>query len=180
MAVTVIERGWHTDIALPAAAFSGPLAALAREFPGERFLVFGFGDRVYYMAPDAPLPGMMAALFPGPGVILVTALRATPAEAFGADNIVILTLSQAQSAALVAFVQRELATGTDGAMRRLGDGPYPGSAFYATDDSYNAVDNCNHWTATALRGGGLPVDPNGVIFAGQVMDLARRLAPGRE
>jgi len=180
MAVTIIERGWHTDLALPAEAISGPLAALERDFPGERYLVFGFGDRVYYMAPDAPFPAVVAALFPGPGVILVTALRATPAEAFGADHIVTLPLSSSQSAAIVAFVQQGLATGADGAMRRLGDGPYPGSAFYASDQPYDAVDNCNRWTTSALRGGGLPVDPDGVIFAGQVMDLARRLTPGRE
>lgn len=180
LSVTVIERGWHTDIALPTLAISGSLAALGREFPGERFLVFGFGDRAYYMAPDPPFPGMLAALLPGPGVILVTALRVEPAEAFGADNVVTLPLSPSQLAAIIAFVRSGLATGTDGSMQRLGDGPYPGSAFYASDGSYDAFENCNYWTISALRSGGLPVDPDGVIFAGQVMDLARRLKSDRE
>ena len=32
------------------------------------------------------------------------------------------------------------------------------------------------WTAQALYRGGLAVDPNGVVFSGQVIDQVRRLA----
>ena len=175
VAVTVIDRGWHTDIALPAEAISGPLAGLARSFPGVRFLVFGFGDRAYYMAPDQPFPTMVAALFPGPGVVLVTALSVSPAEAFGTDHAVTLRLSPTRFEAIVAFVRTTLAIDADGSMQRLGDGPYPGSEFYASDERYDALHDCNRWTVAALQSGGLPVDPDGVIFAGQVMTRVRRI-----
>lgn len=50
--VYVIDRGWHTEIGLPATALDGRLAALAADFPGARFLTFGFGDRHYLLARD--------------------------------------------------------------------------------------------------------------------------------
>jgi hypothetical protein len=41
--VYVVDRGWHTDIALPVEEITGPLAMLEAEFPGVQFLTFGFG-----------------------------------------------------------------------------------------------------------------------------------------
>ena len=48
--IYVVSRGWHTDIGLPVDEITGPLASLERDFPGVRFMVFGFGERDYYMA----------------------------------------------------------------------------------------------------------------------------------
>ena len=48
--VYVLRRGWHTDIAFPADGIPGPLVGIARDFPGARYLVFGFGDRRYQVA----------------------------------------------------------------------------------------------------------------------------------
>ena len=45
----VVERGWHTDIGISADEVSTPLASLGQGFPGVRFMVFGFGERAYYM-----------------------------------------------------------------------------------------------------------------------------------
>jgi hypothetical protein len=174
--ISVIDRGWHTDIALPAEAISGPVAALVRAFPGVRFLVFGFGDRAYYMAPDETFFGRVVALFPGPGVILVTGLSASPADAFGGDHVVSLRISQGQLRAMTSFVQHSLENSTDGSFERLGDGPYPGSVFYASGVRYDAFHNCNRWTLDALRSGGLAAEPDGVIFAGQVVEQAKRIA----
>ena len=177
--VTVIDRGWHTDLAIPAAAVSGPMAVVALDFPGVRFLEFGFGDRAFFMAPDETVMGMMAALFPGPGIILVTALRVPAAEAYGADHAVTLPLSAGQLAGITAFIGRALEASPGDSPHRLGDGPYPGSAFYASSETYDAFHDCNHWTLAALRSGGLPANPDGVLFAGQVMDQARRMAGQR-
>lgn len=174
--VTVVDRGWHTDIALPVEAVVGPLSSLTTIFPGARVLVFGFGDRAFFMEKGEPLGGMVAALFPGPGAILVTALRATPAEAFGAGNVVALRVPRRQVAAMTAFIQGALAMRADGTAERLGDGPYPGSLFFASGEVYDAFDNCNSWTLAVLRAGGLPVDWAGAIFASQVMAQARRIA----
>jgi hypothetical protein len=173
--IAVIDRGWHTDISVPAERISGPAAMLVRAFPGARFLVFGFGDRAYYMSPEQLLGQMAAAVFPDPGVMLLTALSAPPADAFGADRVVTLHVSQAEIDRIVAFIWQTLDRRTNGLPRRLADGPYPGSAFYASGETYDALDNCNTWTALALYNGGLPIDPSGVIFASQVMARVREV-----
>ena len=80
--IYVVGRGWHTDIGLSVDEVTGPLASLERDFPGIRFMVFGFGERAYYMAQNAGSGEMLAALLPSDSAILMTALRAPPAEAF--------------------------------------------------------------------------------------------------
>lgn len=174
--VAVIERGWHTDIGLPVDQLPAPLARLALDYPGAQVLVFGFGDRAFYMAREENLGQALAALFPGPGVILLTALRVPAPEAFGPDHVVVLHLSPAGFDALSAYVWQALAQQADGAPLRIGDGPYPGSAFYAASQTYDALFDCNAWTARALSSGGLPIDPHGVLFASQLMSQARHVA----
>ena len=174
--ISIIDRGWHTDVALPADALSGPLAEFKQTFPGIGFAVFGFGDRDYYMAREETFLGTFSALFPGPGVILVTGLRAPPADAFEGDRVVSLRLSCRELRALGEFIARAMAIGPDGSLQRLGDGPYPGSLFYASSKTYDAFHDCNSWTIASLRSAGLPADPDGVLFAGQAMTQARSLA----
>jgi hypothetical protein len=173
--VAVIDRGWHTDIALAADDLVGPLSGLKRDFPGLRYAVFGFGDRVYYMAREETLLGTLEALFPGPGVVLVTALSVPPAEAFGRDHVVTLRLSCTELQALNGFIARTM-VGEDDGIHSLAAGPYPGSLFYASRRSYDAFHDCNAWMVAALQSAGLPVDPAGVLFAGQAMTQARYLA----
>jgi hypothetical protein len=174
--VAVIERGWHTDIGLPADRIGGRLAPLAEAWKGAGYLVFGFGDREYYMAREVTFGQTIEALFPGPGVILVTGLGTSPEAAFGTGNVVMLHVPQAGFDRIADFVAQALDERGDGTIRLLGDGPYPGSLFYASGDIYDAFDNCNGWTARALRRGGLPVDPDPVLFSDQVMDQARTIA----
>ena len=52
----------------------------------------------------------------------------------------------------------ELEKTADGSAVRLADGPYVGSVFYASTETYDAFHTCNTWTALVLRDGGLPVD----------------------
>ena len=172
--IAVVERGWHTDIALPTDGLTGPLASLERDYPGAQYLVFGFGERAYLMA-HGGFGEMVAALFPSPSAVLLTALRAPPADAFGADNSVTLRLNQAGVDRIASLIWQDLAH-QDGTAQQLADGPYAGSVFYASNEIYDAFHTCNSWTAMLLRAGGLPVEPHGVLFAGQVMRQVRRIA----
>lgn len=174
--VFVIDRGWHTDIGLPVDELRGPLLVFQHSFPGVRVLVFGFGARGYLLSRRPGFGDMLAALLPAPGAILVTALRAPPAAAFGAGHVVALRVSRDGFGRIAGFVWRALERDGRGAPRLLANGPYPGSAFYASADIYDAFRTCNTWTAEALRAGGLPIGTTGIVFAGQVMDEARRVA----
>jgi uncharacterized protein (TIGR02117 family) len=173
--VYVIDRGWHTDIGLPVAELHDKLAAVAADFPDAAFLSIGFGDRAYLLDRDTNFFDMLRALFPGKAALLVTGLRATPETAFGAGNVVTLPIAKPQLDALEAYLAGYFATGRAGQPLRLADGPYPGSLFFASDATYDALHTCNTWTSETLHAGGYRVSTTWVIFAPQVMAQARAL-----
>ncbi len=174
--VFLIDRGWHTDIGLAARQVTGPLSQLRQTFPGVRFLIFGFGERAYLLSRNRSLVDTVAALIPGPGAVLVTGLRVPPTEAFGASNVIALGVSQEGIDRVVGFLTASIALDRRGRPLRIAEGPYPGSLFYASPGTYSATYTCNTWTAEALRIGGLPISPTGVLFASQVIGRARRAA----
>lgn len=174
--IYVVNRGWHTDIGLPVEAVSGPLAALKTTFPGVRYMVFGFGERRYYMARSPDAGEMLGALFPSNSAILLTALRAAPAEAFADHDVVALRIPPSGVEHLATLLWQGLEKTPDGSARRLADGPYAGSVFYASNATYDAFHTCNTWTAQLLRDAGLPMSPQGVLFASQVMQQANQIA----
>jgi len=175
--VHLVARGWHTDVDLPADRLPPPLLPLARDFPGASYFLFGFGERAYWTRPDPNSMDAFAALVPGPGVILVTALRVSPQTAFAPEDVVALPVTEAGLDRLAAHLAAELRE--DGQIRRLADGPYPGSRFYATSRRYSAAYTCNTWTADASQVAGTGVAATGVLFAGQLMARARAVAARR-
>ena len=76
----LIAAGWHTEIALPIGPLNGPLRALASDFPRSQYLVFGWGERNYYMARAPTFDDAMRALLPGPAVLLVAPLYWPPRD----------------------------------------------------------------------------------------------------
>lgn len=172
--IYVVERGWHTDIGLPVDEVSGPLASLEGSFPGIRFMVFGFGERAYYMAHDESSFTMLGALFPSRSAILLTALRAPPDTAFADYRVATLRLPQSGVDRIIAAIWQSLEQRNGNAVR-LADGPYLGSVFYAGSETYDAFYTCNTWTASLLRDAGFPVNTR-VLFAGEVMRQAEQIA----
>jgi hypothetical protein len=162
--VTVVKRGYHTDIGLQAGDLSGPLAAVAARFPGAQTILVGFGDRSFVTTRRRWLGDWLLALLPGRGAMLVTGLRTTPDAAFGTS----------QFDGVEAFVNGSFAV-AHAAPVWIGDGPYIGSLFYASSRTYDLADTCNTWTSAALRSGGLEVPVAFTLFSGQTMRGARRL-----
>jgi uncharacterized protein (TIGR02117 family) len=169
-AIYVISGGWHTELALPVAALSGPLTALRPEFPSARYLAFGWGARDYYVAKNFGIGDLLRAAVPGPAVMLVIPLEISPETFFGASNVYALPAPPNGVQRLSQFLWDYLVSEENGAPRRIGTGPYPQSVFYASTGTYNLGHTCNTWTAEALRVAGLPVNAAGVVFAGQVLD----------
>jgi uncharacterized protein (TIGR02117 family) len=176
--IYVVGRGWHTDIGLPVDEIASmPLAILQQDFPGARVLVFGFGERNYLMAHDAGSAEMLTALFPSKSAILMTALRTSPEEAFTAEQVVTLHVTQQSVDRIAMRIWQTIEKQPDASVRPLAEGPYPGSVFYGATETYDAFHTCNTWTALVLQDAGLPVDPSGVLFADQVMHQARQILP---
>jgi hypothetical protein len=170
----VLAPGWHTEIALPVGAMHGPLNAVTPDFPGARYLSFGWGERNYYMARAPTFADAMKALFPGPAVLLVTPLYRPPPEAMASAQVFEVRLSTAGLDRLSSHLWSVFEKSGDGMPRRLAAGHVPGSVFYAATGTYSASYTCNTWTAESLRAGGVPVTPSGVVFASQLTDQLRR------
>jgi uncharacterized protein (TIGR02117 family) len=174
--IYVIERGWHTDIGLPVEEMSGPLSVLEAGYPGVTFLTFGFGERQFLLARHTSVFLMLSALFPSHSAVLMTALKAPPAEAFGSQNVAMMHISPTGLADLKAALWDAFEKGEDGNPLRLADGPYLGSTFYAGADTYAGYFTCNTWVASMLHAGGLIDSTRGVLFSGEVVRLARGVA----
>ncbi len=173
--VYLLQRGYHTDIGLRGADLAGPIAAIGARYPSAQTLLFGFGDRSFVMTRRRWIGDWLLALFPGRGAMLVTGLRTTPQNAFGAANVVELHVTTMQFLSIEDYVNESFALDRNSPIW-IGDGPYVGSLFYESARTYDLLDTCNTWTAAALRSGGLNEPVRFTLFAGQTMRPARRLA----
>jgi hypothetical protein len=170
----VLASGWHTEIGLRSDALTGPLAVLRGESPAASYVVFGWGQRDYYMTPHPGIGDLLSAVFPGPAVLLAIWLDRSPADAFIGSQVLVVHASHEGLDRLSAYLWEQLEK-ENGVPHRIGDGPYPNSAFYASTGTYDLANTCNTWTAEALHLAGLPVSAAGVIFAGQVVDQVRQI-----
>ena len=171
----LIAAGWHTEIALPIHAIHDPLRAVTPDFPSSQYLSFGWGERKYYMARAPTFSDTMSALFPGPAVLLVTALYRPPRDSRASAQVFEVGLSTAGLGRLSNHIWAAFEKSGDGTPRRLAAGPEPGSVFYGATGTYSATYTCNTWTAEGLRVGGIPVTPAGVVFGSQVTEQLRSL-----
>jgi Protein of unknown function (DUF2459) len=179
--IYVARRSWHIDIGFAAADLQPPLNAVAAQFPGVRYLFFGFGDRHYLLAKDRNAPVLLAALWPARGMILATALASSPQAAFGAAHVATLSLTDKQMRDIQAFVWRSVdkqsadqESGGSG-IKPYAAGPYEDSLYFAATPRYSAFHTCNTWAAESLRAAALPIHSAAVIFAGQLWTQVRRL-----
>jgi uncharacterized protein (TIGR02117 family) len=171
--VYVVRRGWHMDVGFAADDLSARLSSFRRPFPHARYVLFGFGDRRYLLHGGAA--DLLLALWPGAGVLLITALTsATPQESFDPGAVRTLYLTPEQNARLQDFVRASF-SGVDGDPAPLAPGPYAASAYYAASYSYSAARTCNTWVASALQSSGLPVESSGVVFAWQLWSQLSRV-----
>jgi uncharacterized protein (TIGR02117 family) len=173
--ITVAERGWHTDVCVRSEDAGLGVQSLAQGFDGARFLCFGFGEREYVVTRTHSPLAALSALFPSQAAVLMTVLRNMPEEAFGRSGVVALGVSRVGLTGLQQFLQRSIQSDSAGRPMGLGEGPYPGSVFFAATGTYDALYTCNTWTADALRSAGLPVQGS-ILFAGDVMNKVRQLS----
>jgi hypothetical protein len=177
--IYVARRGWHVDVGFAAADLQPPLKSLMNEFPGAQYLFFGFGDRHYLLAKDRSAPVMLAALWPGLGMILVTGLKSPPSSAFGGPHVASLAVTVRQASDAQTFVWQSLVkqSGKQSTedVKSYAPGPYEGSMYFQATPKYSAFHTCNTWAAESLAAAALPIHSARVIFAGQLWSQVRRL-----
>jgi hypothetical protein len=172
--VIVARRGWHIDVGFALSDLYSPLRSVAADTPSARYLFFGFGDMRYLMAKHHGSSTLAAALWPGRGIMLVTALDNTPQQGFGAQQVVELDLSADDTQALQEFIWNSFIT-QEGGLSVYRPGPYEGSLYFLAKPAYSALHTCNTWAAEALKAGRLGVHSRGILFARQLWSQVRRL-----
>lgn len=177
--IYVARRGWHIDIGMSVADLAPPLNQAAQNLAGARYLFFGFADKHYLLAKNRNAPVLLAALFPGAGIMLTTGLGNSPAQAFGESQVITLNIAGGQLQALQSFIWRSLRTQHE-MLRVYQEGPYQGSVYFLAAPKYSAFHTCNTWGAQALRAAGFRMHTAGVIFAGQLWTQAQRLQREQE
>ena len=163
-AVWLVDRGWHTELFVPAAAVTGPLAATTGRFAAAPMVAFGFGKRDWITAEQRHISITLAGPMPGPGVVEVTGSPGLPAGAIR------LALDASGMAGLQAFLAASLA---DPAAPPVVVSRF-GQHFHDASRSYSLAYTCNTWVAEALAAAGLPVRAHGVRLTRSVLAQAAR------
>ena len=133
--IVVVRSGWHVDVGFHASELHAPLDAVSRLQPGESYVLFGFGDRRYLLTQDQSSCSGLLALWPGPGLILVSGLAAPPEPAFSQDQTIRIKVTNAQARAAEAFIRASMSQG-EKAVEPVATGPYDGTVYYASNPIY--------------------------------------------
>lgn len=170
----MVRRGWHIDVGFAAADLEAPLRSIASDLPAARFIFFGFGDMHYLMSKTHTPATMSGALWPGPGILLVTGLQGTPQQGFGAEHVIELELADEDARAVQESIWNSFVS-DHGTAQVYRSGPYEGSLYYLAILRYSALHTCNTWAAEILKAGRLHIHSKGTLFAGQLWSQVRRL-----
>ncbi len=171
IALAVAKRGWHTEIGVPEAALTGPLAGLGPAGLHRKYLLFGYGARAYFTGHHGA-GNAAVALLPGPGAINLAAFD--DLNDGSGRQVTWIYVSQDDINHLLAFIWQS--------MPHTGTAPAPiviannASMFYAAQPDYNIFYNCNNWAVDALRAGGLPFSNAGLHYSSDVQAEAQHIA----
>ncbi len=144
--------------------------AWSSDFPGVRFMVFGFGERAYLMARRAGSAEMLTALFPSTSAILMTALRASPTEAFADQQVVDCFCRQdagrpdRRSDLADRWKRARMAQRYASPMVLI-----PAASSMPRPKPMMRSTRATPGPRRCCTTRGCPIDPHGVLFAGQVM-----------
>ncbi len=178
MSVWVVDHGWHTGLVVERASLSIELLPEQRDFPGARYLEFGWGDAEFYQARQPTLGLAVKAAFWSPGSVLhVVGLDASVEARLAGAEVAEVRLSRPGFESLARFIHDTFVRNAGNPSVVLGEGLYPGSRFYPARGRYHLLNTCNTWVAEALRAAGCPITPTYAMTAGNVMHQARSLAP---
>jgi uncharacterized protein (TIGR02117 family) len=174
-AVSVASDGWHAAIIVPRAQLvETDLIPEASDFPGARFIEFGWGDRAFYPAREKTL-GMTlhAALMTTPAIIHMAGLIHSPERVYGDANVVSIAMTRQTFRHMIGVLDGYFDREQGARSYPVAPGLRPNSNFYLARGGFHLLNNCNTWAARILRAGGVNLSPTGVIIVGQLMSQLR-------
>lgn len=173
-AVYVAGHERHASIVLDRRDFDPAGRLASPEFLAKDWIEIGWGDADFYQdSGESVALGIKALFFPTGAVVHLHGFNGAPAANFPKSEVVEIYLTPDGYAKLLEFLYGSFARTSDGAVERLGPGLYGLSRFYRATGTYSLLYTCNTWVAEALAAGGVPIDLDGIVTVGQVMDDVR-------
>lgn len=167
--IYIVNHGLHTGIAVPKKD-SAPYMHSFDDFKNARYLEIGLGDEIYYQTePNTLWMGIRALFWPTNSVLHVAALQRDPVSYFSNNEVVQLKLSKTGFIRLVEFIDKSFALNENGQTIKLGNGLYGTSRFYRAEGTFHLFNNCNNWSAKAIRSSGFPISTLNVFTARDIM-----------
>ncbi|WP_345976987.1 DUF2459 domain-containing protein [Sulfurimonas sp. HSL3-7] len=165
----VNNYGWHTGIVL-SRKDAAPYLHAFDDFKSARYLEIGWGDELYYQAKKITFwMSIRAAFWPTDSVLHVVALQDEPLAHFSDSDVVALELSNRGFIRLVEFIDNSFALDEKGEIITLGSGLYGTSRFYRAEGTFHLFNNCNTWSADAIRSSGFPISTFYVFSSDNMM-----------
>ena len=172
--IYLVSHGWHAGIVIKRSDISSSIWPEQGDFPGNKFLEVGWGDSDYYQTPDPHLGIILkAGLLPTPSVLHIVGFNAPVTSYFTASEIIEIGLSESGFNALCSYIASSYLKDQAGNSIALGSGLYGNSRFYRSHESYHLFNNCNAWSARALKRAGQPIDPSSIMTVDDLMSRVR-------
>lgn len=173
--IHVVSNGWHTAIVMPATAFAATnILPEVADFPGAKFLEFGWGDRTYYPAKKKTIiMTLSAAMLSTSAIIHMAMLQAPPEDDVTGLEVISVKLTRAGLKRLTQAIAAEFERPAEGRAKPVSRGLYPNSHFYHAHGEFFLFNTCNTWTARMLYAGGIAISPPGVVTADGLMSSLR-------
>ena len=178
---TLLNNGFHTDLALPRVALEargGPLGRAVRDLPPGDWILVGWGDAKFFVD-QSPMEGRLpdgARAFFRPGnasVVMLDPAQRDPRLTFAQEGRRTFILSRAGFDRMAAHIEASLRLNEGEAhiaTVRSGDD----ARFFASREHFSILHLCNHWTAGVLNAAGLPVRPARAVVSSEVMATVDR------
>lgn len=172
--IFVVSHGWHAGLIVSASATNQVVPGLQSRFGTVAYYEIGWGDKGFYQAQDISIGLTLQAMFWSKGVVLhVVAIDDRPQRFFQDELIISTCLSDREQKSLLEFIASSFVHGDSSHVIALGQGIYGNSEFYEGVGHYSLVNNCNTWTAKALRSAGLEIYPTLKLTAESIMNHLR-------
>jgi hypothetical protein len=121
--------------------------------------------------PNRGVEDAIDALTGSPGAVQILAEVGLPPSDDDTETLVLQVPAEAINA-ITAFAWAAIAKPQDGPLAPYAE-PTPGNRYYDSSIHYGMLHNCNSWTAEALQQANLPVSPDGILRASDLMSAVR-------
>lgn len=163
--IYVVKHDHHSGLILPAdsAAIIHPqILSDYRAQTGNDPIMweYGWADEQYFTASYGNFGlATRALIVPTTSLLHVIGLNRTPETYFKTVKYKKLTIKRHEYLAMLDYIRRSAATDQEGRLTQTIEAPNPDRLFYRSRGEYALFNNCNHWTANALRTAGVDIKP---------------------